>query len=136
MIYEDFNLSENLWQKLKPFAPTKIGNSKAIGLNELFRFYKYEAGQEFKLHRDQSFIGDATEASFYTFMIYLNDSYFAGETTFNNLIIQPKEGTALFFLHDIEHQGSAVKRGVKYVLCEPTLCLNLMRKSEFDYQVN
>ena len=116
VIYKDKTLADNIWQQLKPFAPKQIGNSRAIGLNELFRFYKYQAGQEFKKHRDQSFIRNDVEASYYTFMIYLNDNYEGGETTFNNVTIQPKQGTALIFLHDLEHSGNSVKHGIKYVL--------------------
>ena len=116
LIYKDITLAEQLWQQLKPFAPDQIGYSKAIGLNELFRFYKYEAGQVFKRHRDQSYIRNEIEASYYTFMIYLNDNYEGGETTFDGLTIRPQQGTALVFLHDLEHEGSVVRQGVKYVL--------------------
>ncbi len=116
VLYKDIQLAENLWELLKPFAPNKIGNSNAIGLNELFRFYKYQPGQEFKRHRDQSFIRNEIEASYYTFMIYLNDDYEGGETIFSNLTIQPKQGTALIFFHNLEHEGSYVKQGTKYVL--------------------
>ena len=116
VIYTDTVLADKLWRQLKPFAPKQIGNSTAVGLNELFRFYKYQAGQEFKRHRDQSYIRSDIEASYYTFMIYLNDSYQGGETTFNNLTIPPKQGSALIFLHDLEHEGSSVRQGIKYVL--------------------
>ncbi|MEO5944972.1 MAG: 2OG-Fe(II) oxygenase [Ferruginibacter sp.] len=116
VIYTDAVLAEKLWQRLKAFAPKQIGNSKAVGLNELFRFYKYQAGQEFKRHRDQSYIRNELEASYYTFMIYLNDNYEGGNTSFNNLIIQPKQGTALVFLHELEHEGNSVKQGTKHVL--------------------
>ena len=116
VIYTDTVLAEKLWRQLKPYTPKQIGNSKAVGLNELFRFYKYQKGQEFKRHRDQSYIRNDIEASYYTFMIYLNDNYQGGETTFNKLKIQPKQGTALVFLHDLEHEGSSVQQGIKYVL--------------------
>ena len=116
VIYKDPILADTLWRQLKPFAPVQIGNSKAVGLNELFRFYKYEVGQEFKRHRDQSYIRNDIEASYFTFMIYLNDNYEGGETTFANLTIQPKQGTALIFLHDLEHEGTSVRQGKKYVL--------------------
>jgi prolyl 4-hydroxylase len=97
-------------------APKQIGNSKAVGLNELFRVYKYQEGQEFKRHRDQSYIRSNGEASYYTFMIYLNQDYEGGETVFGDLSIEPKQGMALVFLHNLEHEGSPVKRGIKYVL--------------------
>lgn len=116
VLYTNPHLANQIWKRLEHFAPGKIGNSKATGLNELFRFYKYQSGQEFKRHRDQSYIRNEIEASYYTFMIYLNDNYEGGETIFDNLIIQPKQGMALIFLHDLEHEGSPVKQGTKYVL--------------------
>ncbi len=116
VLYTDVPLADAIWQKLEPYAPAQIGLSKAVGLNELFRFYKYLPGQQFRRHRDQSYIRSSTEASYYTFMIYLNDGYTRGETTFNRLSIKPEKGMALIFLHSLEHEGSAVLSGVKYVL--------------------
>lgn len=116
VLYKDVDLADTLWERLKPSVPAAIGNSKAIGLNELFRFYKYQPGQEFKKHRDQSYIRNDIEASYFTFMIYLNDNYEGGETTFNHLTVAPRQGMALLFFHEFEHEGSAVKQGIKYVL--------------------
>ncbi|MFN8284166.1 MAG: 2OG-Fe(II) oxygenase [Chitinophagales bacterium] len=116
IIYTDNILASTLWQKLNSLVPSKIGNCYAIGLNELFRFYKYKSGQEFKRHRDQSYIRNDMEASYFTFMIYLNENYLGGETTFADISIQPKQGMALIFLHDLEHSGNPVKDGTKYVL--------------------
>lgn len=116
VLYTDFTLAETIWQQIKPYAPQHIGNSVAIGLNELFRFYKYQPGQRFKKHRDQSYIRNPAEASYYTFMIYLNNDYTGGETTFNNVTIHPQPGAALIFLHSLEHEGSEVIQGTKYVL--------------------
>jgi prolyl 4-hydroxylase len=116
IVYKDVALAETIWQTLKGFIPKQFGNSLAVGLNELFRFYKYEIGQQFKRHRDQSFIRDENEASYFTFMIYLNDNYQGGATTFEQMAIQPKQGTALIFQHSLEHEGSAVNHGIKYVL--------------------
>jgi prolyl 4-hydroxylase len=116
VLHTDVALADMLWRQLMPFAPRQIGNSVAIGLNELFRFYKYQPGQEFKKHRDQSYIRNEWEASYYTFMIYLNDDYTGGETTFNDITIQPQQCMALLFLHSLEHEGSPVTTGTKYVL--------------------
>jgi prolyl 4-hydroxylase len=116
VIHEDYNLAANIWEKLKDIAPREIGNSQSVGLNELFRFYRYEPGQQFKWHRDGSFIRNQFEASYYTFMIYLNDNFSGEDTTFTKLSIKPQKGTALIFLHRLEHAGSQVTEGVKYVL--------------------
>ena len=116
VLYKDLNLAEELWMTLEPEAPKSIGESRAIGLNELFRFYKYHPGQQFRKHRDQSFVRNNLEASYYTFMIYLNDNFRGGETRFNNCVVAPEAGAALIFYHQLEHEGSEVLEGVKYVL--------------------
>lgn len=116
VMYTNSELALEIWEQLRDLAPQTIGNSTAIGLNELFRFYRYKPGEEFKLHRDQSYIRNSEEASYYTFMIYLNQDFEGGETTFNNRVIRPVTGMALIFLHSLEHAGSAVKKGIKYVL--------------------
>lgn len=116
VIYKDNELANTLWQQLIAFAPQKIGNSKAVGLNELFRFYKYQPGQTFKRHKDESYIRNDNEASYYTFMIYLNEDYNGGETMFGSITIKAKQGMALVFLHSLEHEGCVVKNGTKYVL--------------------
>jgi hypothetical protein len=116
VLYKDFNLAKNLWDELRPYAPNEIGESVAIGLNELFRFYKYEPGQQFKKHRDQSYIRNSSEASYFTFMIYLNDDFKGGTTTFDTPVVVPKKGSALIFYHYLEHEGSEVLEGTKYVL--------------------
>jgi hypothetical protein len=123
LFYEDRQLAKDLWVKLAPFCPqnldNNLNNSKKIiqnGINEQFRFYKYEVGQRFKRHIDGRFTRNAQEQSRITFMIYLNDDFEGGETTFDNLQIIPKAGTALCFIHEVKHEGSAIKGGIKYVL--------------------
>lgn len=116
ILFTDLALRDQIWSEVKEFAPQKIGNSIAIGLNEMFRFYKYQPGQLFKKHRDQSFMRNESEASYYTLLIYLNDDFEGGTTTFNNITINPKAGACLIFLHDLEHEGSILTQGIKYVL--------------------
>lgn len=116
VIFTDNDLANEIWEGAKCFIPPKLGNSFAIGLNEMFRFYKYEPGQEFKKHRDQSFIRNETEASYYTLMIYLNDDFVGGETSFSDATIHPKIGSCLLFFHDLEHEGTILTEGTKYVL--------------------
>jgi len=114
--YTSEELAESLWQKVQPFVPQQLGNSQAIGLNELFRFYRYQRGHQFKGHFDQSYVRNEREMSYYTFMIYLNDRFEGGDTTFRGLRIRPRQGMALIFLHNLYHEGSEVTKGVKYVL--------------------
>ena len=116
VLFDSEALAKSLWVELAQFAPWRIGNSTAIGLNELFRFYRYKPGEEFKKHRDQSYSRNSLESSYYTFMIYLNDDFDGGETTFDGKLITPTTGMALIFLHSLEHAGNPVRSGTKYVL--------------------
>ena len=116
VLITDDELAKDLWQRLSEFAPAKIGKSIAVGLNELFRFYRYKPGQKFNRHLDESFIRNESEASYYTFMIYLNEEYTGGETVFDNITIEGKQGMGLIFLHSLPHEGAEVLKGTKYVL--------------------
>lgn len=117
ILFEDPEYAAALWQKLESYVKPELENSTAIGLNEMFRFYKYNPSQRFKMHRDGSFKRNESEFSYYTFMIYLNDKYEGGETKFaSGEIITPKTGTALIFEHSQRHEGAALISGIKYVL--------------------
>lgn len=109
-------LAQALWEKLQPFAPAQLGRSAACGLNELFHFYRYQRGHKFRGHYDESCICNAQEASYFTFMVYLNDNFQGGDTTFRDVGIRPRQDMALIFLHSLYHEGSEMMRGVKYVL--------------------
>ncbi len=117
--YNSEELAQALWAKLQPLMPTplvNVANSTAIGLNELFRFYRYQRGHQFKGHYDESYVRNEREVSYFTFMMYFNDNFQGGDTTFRGLRVQPRQGMALVFLHSLYHEGSEVTQGVKYVL--------------------
>ncbi len=116
LIHFDVVLANKYWEKLLQFCPKYIENNGAVGLNEQFRFYKYEVEQRFKKHIDGRFKRSEFEESRITFMIYLNDDYIGEQTKFNDIIIIPKTGTALCFIHEQKHEGVSVKKGEKYVL--------------------
>lgn len=123
VMLDDEALAVQLWQTLTPVFPFVISNLIPIGLNERFRFYRYQSGERFHWHFDGNFKRNDCEKSHVTLMIYLNAGCFGGNTEFkmhdtNHSIIQvtPKVGTALLFQHHIKHRGSPVLEGVKYVL--------------------
>eukprot|EP01112_Ceratiomyxa_fruticulosa_P005805 TRINITY_DN1664_c0_g1_i1.p1 TRINITY_DN1664_c0_g1~~TRINITY_DN1664_c0_g1_i1.p1 ORF type:complete len:349 (+),score=83.07 TRINITY_DN1664_c0_g1_i1:128-1048(+) len=111
-----------IWQRARSFFPTYLGDMKlkwhlktTNALNERLRFYRYDPEQTFRPHFDGCYrrpSGD--EQSHYTFIIYLNDGFDGGETTFfpgniNSLWskkpvakerrVNPRTGTALVFRH-------------------------------------
>lgn len=116
LLYNQPELAEEIWNDLKKYVTDDYGIFKPIGLNEMFRFYRYNPKEEFKRHRDESYVRNDNEMSFYTFMIYLNNDFKGGETTFRNNKITAVTGMALVFLHSLEHSGNPVIEGTKYVL--------------------
>ena len=84
------------------------------GLNERLRFYKYEEGQRFAWHYDGAYHrNDTDESSQLTFIIYLNDRFSGGETSFLSTKVLPEPGMALLFYHGSHplsplHEGSTL----------------------------
>ena len=118
VILDDDARSAALWSRLSPLVPAVSGEDRPIGLNERFRFYRYDPGERFALHTDGCYRRQNGEESLLTLMIYLNDGFGGGETTFPELDVRitPKTGMLLLFRHELLHAGEAVTRGRKYVL--------------------
>jgi hypothetical protein len=116
VMIDDPELAERVWDRASPYVPTTLAGHRALGVNERFRFYRYDPGQTFRWHRDGYFKRPNHERSRLTLMVYLNDGFEGGETRFERALIKPVKGTALFFIHHLLHEGAEVKRGRKYVL--------------------
>ena len=108
--------AQKLWLAAKDFVPARYGDWLAAGANESLRFYRYDVGQRFEWHQDGLYKRDNREHSKLTFMVYLNDNFEGGETSFAAASITPQCGLALFFIHHLKHKGQPVTRGRKYVL--------------------
>jgi prolyl 4-hydroxylase len=119
---EDSALAAELWRRASPLVPRVIEGTEACGLHERFRFYRYEAAEQFVLHMDGSVRRGEGEESRLTFMVYLSAVAEGGETNFYGLgrilqwSVRPAPGKALVFDHRRLHEGAAVCRGRKYVL--------------------
>jgi predicted 2-oxoglutarate/Fe(II)-dependent dioxygenase YbiX len=118
VIVDDLPRARALWDRVSSIVPAEREGWLAAGLNERFRFYRYDEGERFAPHYDGAFIRHANERSYLTFMIYLNDGFDGGSTTFSDWDVEivPKAGTMLVFEHALLHTGEAVTRGRKYVL--------------------
>lgn len=136
-------LADAVWESglNKLFSDIKIRGKVAVGLNPNIRFYRYNVGQRFGRHIDESVdLGDGKH-TVYTLLIYLSGSpqsrgksdvkgtgdseiLVGGETVFygprNSLVaeVAPAEGMALIHIHGDKcmlHEARNVTKGVKYV---------------------
>ncbi|MFO0875950.1 MAG: 2OG-Fe(II) oxygenase [Gemmataceae bacterium] len=120
IVVDDPDLATTWWDRARELLVEEWYGWKVVGLNERFRFYRYDPGQRFAPHKDGCFQRDTGEQSWFTFLVYLNDDYEGGATAFhqgwNSLRVTPERGKALVFYHRQIHEGMPVVRGRKYVL--------------------
>lgn len=117
-LIDDPDLADLVMTRLGNDVPQALKGNTVVGIKDRLRCYRYQVGQYFGLHNDQSYSGREGERSELTMMVYLNDDYEGGETAFPELerVISPKVGMALLFQHMVLHEGRAVTDGTKYVL--------------------
>ncbi len=118
VMFDDLALAKLLYRRVESSLPTKVLRRVPVGANERLRCYRYQPGQYFAPHFDGCFRRSDEEESELTLMVYLNDDFGGGETTFNDLehSVRPVRGSALLFFHTQRHEGCAVTSGVKYVV--------------------
>lgn len=126
VILDDPERAQALYPRIAVhLAPIFQHRWQPVGLNERLRLYRYDVGQKFDWHRDGHFERDNGERSQFTVLIYLNDDFEGGGTSFCDdtglmphgpLRVVPEQGMALLFYHPITHRGDAVTEGRKYVL--------------------
>lgn len=144
------DLARKLFERAKPFLPplelqrtldgrapfgvpedVAPGTWVPTGLNPCFRVCRYEPGGFFRPHHDGGFDYSRRHRSLKTFMMYLNDGFEGGATSFYQEAqrhyaqpdrskvlcdIRPERGACLVFNHCICHDGGEVKEGLKYLL--------------------
>lgn len=119
-VEDNHPLANYLFSKLKEIKPL----SDLICLNERIRFCQYQTGQQFSKHQDGIYYSNNLHASKYTFLLYLNEKFKGGFTTFYTSKskttptkkIIPKKGKLVLFDHSIWHKGCVVTEGKKYIL--------------------
>lgn len=125
VIFDDVNLAARLWSKVASEAQSLRFGSRAIGLNERFRIYRYQPGHFFDWHKDGVFARDNGETSRFTLLIFLNDEFEGGSTSFrpayspyvfDEFALEGARGKALLFFHPLSHRGDVVTTGEKYML--------------------
>jgi len=118
VIFDDQALADKLFQDAVEHLPAEFDGRTICSANERFRCYRYKPGMKFAPHSDGSFVRNENEMSFYSYLVYLNDDFEGGETSFftkPEVVVKPVAGDAVLFQHPLVHEGSVVTSGVKYV---------------------
>ncbi|MBU52272.1 MAG: 2OG-Fe(II) oxygenase [Deltaproteobacteria bacterium] len=119
IMFDDETLAQQLFNQVKDVLPKEVDGKTLLGANERIRCYRYKPGMQFAFHADGSFVRDEHERSYYSFLVYLNEEFEGGETSFlvePETIITPETGMGLLFQHPIIHAGERVTTGTKYVV--------------------
>jgi prolyl 4-hydroxylase len=119
VIRDDPELATDLFRRLRPHLPERMGRLRLLGLNERLRFYRYRPGQRFEPHMDHWYRPNERQITLHTVLVYFNDDFKGGETVFQEQLertIVPEAGMAAVFQHKLRHEGRAVLHGTKYAM--------------------
>ncbi|HWO20211.1 MAG TPA: 2OG-Fe(II) oxygenase [Kofleriaceae bacterium] len=118
VMFDDPELARELFARVEGAIAPRLCGMRAVGANERFRCYRYAPGQRFAPHFDGAFIRDDRQRSLLSLIVYLNEDFTGGVTTFHDwdVHVVPRLGTALIFQHRLAHEGCEVIAGTKYVL--------------------
>lgn len=130
VIVDDESLAASLFARARPHLPQVVESRglrwELAGLNERFRFYRYDPDERFAPHSDGSYRRPDGETSLLTFLVFLNERCAGGATRFYRrsglstatvaFEVKPETGKALVFNHEELHEGAPVEAGRKYVL--------------------
>ncbi|KAJ3021539.1 hypothetical protein HKX48_008301 [Thoreauomyces humboldtii] len=147
----DPQLLSDIFNRCQPHLPAtltagpKASLTTLAGLNARWRVYRYVPGAIYRPHIDGAWPGSGLDPvtgeyvydlykdrrSKLTFLLYLNDNFEGGHTTFftpaptvgslDAWPVAPRAGCVMCFPHGdakgaLLHEGSAVSKGVKYII--------------------
>ena len=119
VIFDNPALASELFQYIKDDPRLHNPGWECIGLNERFKIYRYSGpDQYFASHYDGSFERvPLVEQSWVTMLVYLNEDFEGGQTSFIDGEIEPETGLAAFMTqHNYLHEAREATGGTKYVL--------------------
>ncbi|KAK3258727.1 hypothetical protein CYMTET_32238 [Cymbomonas tetramitiformis] len=139
----DESILHPIFNRCRRLLPQEVAGGQVVGLNARCRLYKYGPQDIFRAHTDGSWPGSGVvdgqlEFDAYrdrwsqlTFLIYLNEDFEGGATTFyipskvqgcgEARGVAAKQGSVLCFHHGSHplsplHEGSEILQGVKYII--------------------
>ena len=118
VMFDDPEFANAVYLKARDRIPHEMHGRHLVGANERIRCYRYKPGMRFAAHADGAYVRNEKEMSFYSYLVYLNEDFEGGQTTFftePEIAIEPQTGWGLLFQHAIIHEGSEVTSGTKYV---------------------
>ncbi|MFT5127674.1 MAG: hypothetical protein ACI8W8_001280 [Rhodothermales bacterium] len=71
VILDDYELADEIWDLVRPYSRNSFGGCDAVGVNERFRFYRYDVGQLFDFARDGALTRTHREQSRFTLIFLL-----------------------------------------------------------------
>ena len=144
----DTSFMSQLWDRVKDLLPQSVDGGKLVGVNARFRCYRYVPGAVYRPHIDGAWPGSGLDEegnyvydmnagktpavwSRLTFLVYLNDDFEKGWTTFfvprngksglDAHPVEPRMGSVLVFPHgdargSLLHEGSGVGSNAKFII--------------------
>jgi hypothetical protein len=116
--YPSHELSDLLYEKVKPHLSEfedETGKWKPTKACNYIFMAKYNPNKKFNIHTDTGCYSESDKRSTNTMLIYLNDDFQGGETSFYDLnfkhiiSVKPKKGRAIIFNINLWHSGEEVK---------------------------
>ena len=124
LVEDNDELAATLNIRLDQYKVANQLEEQIYGINSRLRFCLYQKNEHFSPHQDGVYYTQNGLQSEYTFLLYLNDDFEGGSTTFYASrsdkypakTIVPKPGKLVIFNHHIWHAGTEVSLGDKYIL--------------------
>jgi Rps23 Pro-64 3,4-dihydroxylase Tpa1-like proline 4-hydroxylase len=121
-IIDNRDFAQLLEERIYKYIPKTYNDLEYHSINYRFRFLKYEKGGFFARHKDNNY-KNKDSISLITILIYLNEDYEGGYTTFfanvhdkEGLSLKPKTGMISLMDQDIGHYVPELTDGIKYVI--------------------
>lgn len=134
----DPTISHLLFSRIQPFLPNTYEDHKGatwkyVGATKTIMFAKVASGKHFGIHTDTGCEYDKVRNLFskYTVLVYLNDNFTGGHTTFFSddfqklFSVAPKRGRILCFDIDMFHKGDEVHTGSKLWVGTEVICARM-----------